>query len=197
MSRSTRGMVDERATDGVVRPIELDCQPHNYTPVVPTVCGQRCGLRCTTQPMARPPRNELAVKSLADAVKSLQLQHKRRRGGRAATSKDIELFGYRNLEMRVSDESIRKALTGQVDPTTCNVELLIVLAAFFEVSPDELGAFAAERVRRIVAFAASGGPDGGGDQASAQSRCTAQSSPGELAIVVPFRWSQPQLQEAA
>lgn len=111
--------------------------------------------------MARPPRNEVAVKSLKDALTKLQTQY-HRRTGRRATSKDIELFGYRHLEMRVSDESIRKALTGHVDPSTCNVELLLVLAGFFDVSPDELGKFAAEKVRRILAAAGVAGPDDGG-----------------------------------
>lgn len=143
--------------------------------------------------MARPARNELAVKSFGTAVKALHTQHTKATA-RPATSKDIELFGWARCGMRVSDESIRKALAGNVDPMTCNVELLIVLAAFFEVSPDELGSFAAERVRKIVAFAATGGPDGGGDQRSAQSRCTAQWSPAEVATVTPI-YRQPMLDE--
>jgi hypothetical protein len=146
--------------------------------------------------MARPPRNELAVKSFTDAVKALHKQHAKRHG-QPATAKDIELFAYRTMEMRVSDESVRKVFAGQVDPTTCNVELLISLAAFFEVSPDELGSFAGERVRRILAFASVSGPDGGGDLRSAESRCTARSWVEELATVVPFRWSQPTLADAA
>ena len=112
--------------------------------------------------MARPPRNELAVKSFADAVSKIHTQYKRQHG-RSATTKDIELYGFGTLGMRVSEESIRKAFHGQVDPTTCNVELLFVLAAFFEVTPDDLGNFAAERARRILAFASPAGPDGGGD----------------------------------
>lgn len=57
--------------------------------------------------MARPPRNELAVKSLADAVDALHTQYRLREGHNAST-KDIELFGYGELNMRVSEESIRK-----------------------------------------------------------------------------------------
>lgn len=147
--------------------------------------------------MARPPRNDVAIKSFSDAVTTLQKQYRRLHHGRSASTKDIELFGYGQLGMRVSEESIRKALTGQVDPTTCNIELLIVLAAFFEVTPDELGNFAAERVRRILAFASFSGPDDGGDQRSARSRCTAQTWVDELATVVPLHWTQPTLEDAA
>ena len=137
--------------------------------------------------MARPPRNELAVKSLADAVGVLQTQHKRQTG-RPATSKDIELFGFGSLDMRVSEESIRKALTGQVDPTTCSIELLLVLASYFEVTTDELGGFASERVRRILAVAADPAyPTGGPISAEPGSPCTRSPQVDDLATVLEFR----------
>lgn len=41
------------------------------------------------------------------------------------------------------------------------------------------------------------GPDDGGDQRSARSRCTAQTWVEELATVVPLRWTQPSLEDAA
>lgn len=196
MSRSTRTEVEVGAIGdgdcthsmGLSTPKSQTCS----SPIMWTT-GRR-GSR--TSVMARPSRNELAVKSFADAVSALHTQHKRQ-AGRAASPKDIELTGYARLGMRVSEESIRKALLGQVDPMQCNVELLIVLANFFEVSPDELGTFASERIRRIVAFATPVGPDGGGDMRSAQSRCTAPGSRWELATVTPLRWHQPQLEEAA
>lgn len=131
----------------------------------------------------------MATKQLASSVSRLH-KHK------PATAKDIELWSYANLGMRVSEESVRKALRGAIDPMQCSAELLLALAAFFGVSPDELGHIAAERVRPFLAYATEHGPDGGGGLRTSQSRCTAQAS-SELATVTPLRWTQPTFDEVA
>jgi hypothetical protein len=108
-------------------------------------------------------------------------------------AKDFDKLG-----IDVTSDSIGRAHAGMTDPSQVSAEMLLGLIRYYEVEPSKLGFVAASRLRTLFTLAGdAGGPDGGGDQRSAQSRCTAQSSPGELAIVVPFRWSQPQLHEVA
>lgn len=90
----------------------------------------------------------MATNQLATRVSRLA---KRNPGG----PKDIELWAYANLDLRVGTESIRKALAGQVDPTQCAVELLLALAGYYGVGPEALGHFAEARLRPVIAFAGS------------------------------------------
>lgn len=108
-----------------------------------------------TYAMARPPRNEVAVANFARHVARLAKRQ-------PTTAKDIELWAYANLGLRVSQESTRKALNGEIDPTQCAVELLLALLGYFGVEPSALGSAAEKRLRPVLAFAAD--PNGGGGQ---------------------------------
>lgn len=138
-----------------------------------------------TTSMARPPRNDLATKDLASRVQRLARR-------RPSSAKDIELWAFAELGLRVGHESIRKALAGEIDPTQCNVELLMALAAYYEVEPAELGTHAERRLRPFLAFAARvSPPEGGPGLPIARFRCTGPSmldSPGKGATlrVVPL-----------
>lgn len=79
-----------------------------------------------------------------------------------ASAKDIELWAYANLGLRVSDESIRKALNGDIDPTQCAVELLMAVAAFYDVEPQDLGHHAESRLQAVLTYAGRSGPDDSG-----------------------------------
>lgn len=101
--------------------------------------------------MARPPRNALAIQDFSRNMAKVTRHN-------AATPKDIELWAYATLGFRVGQESIRKALNGEIDPTQCAVELLLVLAEFYGVEPQRLGKFADERIRPIMALSSIHGP---------------------------------------
>lgn len=109
-----------------------------------------------------------------------------------ASAKEIERWALVHHGFELSEDTIRKAHRGEVDPHKCNVQLLVALMAFYECGPADLGV-AAERALLPLLSVLSGGPEGGGDLASARSRCTAQLSPGELATVSQIRWHQPEL----
>lgn len=82
-----------------------------------------------------------------------------------ATAKDIELWAYKNLGLRVGSESVRKALHGSIDPTQCAVELLMALTGFYGVEPEALGHIAADRLHSVLAYASTQAPpDGPGGQ---------------------------------
>lgn len=117
--------------------------------------------------MARHPRNDMAAKELHLHLKRLAKQ-------RPATAKDIELETYARSNVRVGQETIRKALAGEVDPTQCNVEVLSAFTAFYGVTPDKLGKFAERRLHDYFTLAGVV-PGGGPDQGTAASRCTEQS----------------------
>jgi hypothetical protein len=102
--------------------------------------------------MARHQRNEMAVAQLRARVARLAKKH-------PASPKDIELWAYLNLGLRVGEESIRKALKGDIDPTQCAVELLMVLSAFYEVEPSVLGHHAEARMKPFLTWAGKRGPD--------------------------------------
>lgn len=104
--------------------------------------------------MARTPRNELAVKDFANAVAVITSTHP------PATAKEIELWIYSNHNRHVSEESIRKALRGDIDPDGCNLELLVGIRAFFAVPAEQLGRFAANRIEANLAMAGATLPDG-------------------------------------
>jgi len=103
--------------------------------------------------MARPLRNDMAVKQLASAVARITKDHP------TVTPKDIERWAWTNLDLAVSEESIRKALRGQIDPTQCAVELLMALAGYFGVNPSALGHIAEARLASILAYAGRQTPD--------------------------------------
>ncbi|HET7329140.1 MAG TPA: hypothetical protein VFJ14_17855 [Nocardioidaceae bacterium] len=91
-----------------------------------------------------------------------------------ATPKDIELWLFRDHNLRISEETIRKALRGDIDPTTCSVDLLVGLVAYFGVSPAGLGRFAEHRIATVLALASttpdSDGPDSPSDQVESSTK---------------------------
>lgn len=108
--------------------------------------------------MARPKRNPLAVEDLKLHVTRLA---KRKPD---TTPGDVRLNFYANRQIKVGEESIRKALEGEVDPTQCQVELLMALLDWYGVTPAELGNFAEHRLAGVIAFAHTfPGPDTPGD----------------------------------
>lgn len=102
--------------------------------------------------MARPPRNEIATKEFHKAITGL----KKRRPPRSAD--EVRLWGYKEFDILVSDETIRRAFVGEVDPTQCQVELLFLLKAWFDADVTDLGTCAEQRMRAVLKF---GGEDPG------------------------------------
>lgn len=131
------------------------CFPHG----VDNYVGRWYNLR-----MARHPRNEMAVAQFGVRVARLAKKH-------PATPKDIELWAYSHLGLRVGEESIRKALKGEVDPTQCAGELLMVLAAFYGVEPSALGHHAERRMQPFLTWAGKRGPDEPPQQGSGPTAC--------------------------
>lgn len=111
--------------------------------------------------MARHPRNDMAAKELHIHLKRLAKQ-------RPGTAKDIELETYARSGVRVGQETIRKALAGEVDPTQCSVEVLLALTSWYGVGPDQLGGFAERRIASVMSLVSTGPPDLG----IPLSRCT-------------------------
>lgn len=105
----------------------------------------------------------MAVAQLGARVARLAKKH-------PATPKDIELWAYTRLGLRVGEESIRKALKGDVDPTQCAGELLLVLAAFYGVEPSALGHHAERRMQPFLTWARRG-PDETPGQEISNRRC--------------------------
>ena len=106
----------------------------------------------------------MAVAQLRTRVARLAKKH-------PASPKDIELWAYLNLGLRVGEESIRKALKGDVDPTQCAAELLVALAGFFGVEAAALGHHAEARIKPFLAWAGRHGPDSGPGQEIRPSGC--------------------------
>lgn len=97
--------------------------------------------------MARPPKNHEAAAELGAALMTLHQQHGQ------PTPKEIELWINREFRVHVSDESIRKAHRGQVDPNTCALELLAGVAAYYGVAPIDLTPVASTRFLALVQMA--------------------------------------------
>ena len=112
--------------------------------------------------MARTPRNEIATKEFHKALTKLA----RRKG---VQYKDVELWAYAERNVRVSDEMVRRAHVGDVDPTGCAVELLLVLRDYYDAGPGDLGEFAQRKMDAVLAFA---GPKSGPGQQVHGSPCT-------------------------
>lgn len=117
--------------------------------------------------MARPRKNELATKDFARAVARLARK-------RPSSARSIERWAYAEHRLELSDVTIQKALSGQMDPTACAIEVLVVLAAFYDVEPKALGSYAGERLIAHLSLARSihGPDDGGSTEAFPQSSCT-------------------------
>lgn len=89
----------------------------------------------------------------------------------------------------LAEESIRKAHAGAIDPGKCDAELLAGLAAFYRVDAEELGRYAAERMRTLwYLMPAPSGPGGGSDQRITGTGCIADET-GEMATVTALRYA--------
>lgn len=51
---------------------------------------------------------------------------------------------------RVSDETLRKMHGGEVDPHTCDAELLAVVALYYGVADEKVSPVAADRLKRLA-----------------------------------------------
>ena len=126
--------------------------------------------------MARNGTNELAVAELNRALTKLNRR-------RHATQADIYRWAIREHDFDISDETIRTALAGKADPTSCNVGLLIILMAFFDAEPEDLGHHAARRIRSVMSAigAGDGGPRRGREQVrAATDRTRPRAKPSQL-----------------
>jgi hypothetical protein len=105
--------------------------------------------------MARAARNDIEARKLASALDHL---HKLSRRPSYQTIYDTILvkFGH----SMGTAEQVRKMHKGEVDPGTTDVEDLMAVARFYEVSPDELTPLVGDRVRKVMALL---GPDDGPD----------------------------------
>lgn len=94
--------------------------------------------------MPRPPKNHEAAAELGERLQALHEKHGK------PTPKQIELWIWDAFGTHISDESIRKAHTGGVDPTACQVELVAGLAAYYDVEVTDLGPHAARRTMTVL-----------------------------------------------
>lgn len=104
--------------------------------------------------MSRPPKNQIATKEFHRALNDL----KKRRPPRRPL--DVTLWGHKEFDVEITDETIRRALVGEVDPTGCQIELLFMLAQWFDATPEELGSHAAERMHKMQRLMGQNPPPG-------------------------------------
>jgi hypothetical protein len=116
--------------------------------------------------MAQTPPNEIAMADFHRAIKRLVKQRYP-----ATTYKDVHRWAIREHNFFITDETIRRAMNGNADPMKCGADLLIVLMTYFDAKPEDLGEYAAQRLRAIISALGSS-PDSSGGQADASSRCT-------------------------
>src|SRR5436190_20506350 len=110
--------------------------------------------------MARPQKNQIAQRQLHTNLKRLQRTN-------PASVRDIERWGWLH-GLDVGNQSVRNALNGEIDPTACALELLLLLTGFYGVAPAELGSFTEQRINAVLQLVGSGssGPEGGHHQQS-------------------------------
>lgn len=120
---------------------------------------------------------------------------------RSAYSKNQAITAeLKSLGLKVSTAMISRLEDAETVPTLLSQRIVATAAmVLYGRSPgllgldiDDLPAFVYDAL--VDRFS---GPDPGGDQRSADSRCTAHWTPGDLATITPIRWSQLQLEEAA
>lgn len=97
--------------------------------------------------MARPPKNHEAAAALGERLTELHDQHD------SPTPKAIELWIHGRYGTHVSDESIRKAHRGEIDPNACSMELLAGVAAYYGVALPDLTPAVAQRVLTLIEMA--------------------------------------------
>ena len=98
--------------------------------------------------MARTPKNDAAAIELGRILTTLSDEQER-----PVKPKQIELWIAHTFSIHYSDETIRRAHKGEVDPTACDPGLLVALAAFYGVQPDDLGDAASRRISSLLAMA--------------------------------------------
>ena len=97
--------------------------------------------------MARTPKNHEAAAELGERLTALWTASGKPK------PKQIELWVAAAFSIHYSDESIRKAHAGDVDPLGCDPGLLAALAAFYEVEPAALGPATERRFRNLLTMA--------------------------------------------
>lgn len=118
--------------------------------------------------MARPGKDEIATRQFHKAVQALV-----KKRNIHAKPVDIMLWAFAERGgTRVSDESIRKAHVGEVDPNQCAIELLLVMRDFYKAGPGELGEVAQRRIDTVMAYVTPPTPGGQESDASGWLRGT-------------------------
>lgn len=93
--------------------------------------------------MGRPPRNETAAREFGERLTALH------QAAGKPSMRDIDKALIR-LDLDLSEESLRKAHAGLIDPMKCDAELIAGLAAFYGVDLALLGEPAARRMGRLL-----------------------------------------------
>lgn len=94
--------------------------------------------------MARPPKDHDAAADLGRRLTALNEANGK------PTPKAIERWLIRELGFEITDETIRQAHRGTVDPHTCQQELLFGLRRYYGVSAKDLGPIAARRMFTLI-----------------------------------------------
>ena len=97
--------------------------------------------------MARPPKNHEAAADLGTRLQAIHAEHGK------PTPKQIELWIWDAFGAHISDETIRKAHKGAVDPNACDPELILGLAAYYDIEVIDLGPAAARRTMTVLTMA--------------------------------------------
>lgn len=97
--------------------------------------------------MARPPKNHEAAAEFGTRLQAIHAEHG------TPTPKQIELWIWDAFDTHISDETIRKAHKGAVDPNACDPELILGLAAYYDIDVTDLGPHAARRTLTVLTMA--------------------------------------------
>lgn len=97
--------------------------------------------------MARPPKNHAAAAEFGERLRAIHAESGK------PTPKQIELWVWDAFGSHISDETIRKAHKGEADPNACDPELILALAAYYDVEVKDLGPHAARRTLTVLTMA--------------------------------------------
>lgn len=133
--------------------------------------------------MAHPKRNDIATKEMHKALTKL------RRRRPTATVQDIGFWAIAERGVRITEPTYRRVFDGETDPTSCDLELLLVLRDFFEATDEELGEHAKARLSVLSRFSRPDGPTKDRDTGPTQAIQPSPWNDGRAvdATVLPFR----------
>lgn len=89
---------------------------------------------------------DLATAELGRAMAKLQ---KRKPN---ASLREIARWGIREYDLDVTHETVRRTLQGGADPRRCGLDVLLLLMRFYDAEPEDMGNFAARRIRAVMAM---------------------------------------------